>query len=120
MAYVVQEKYEMAEAPFRRACALNSREENACYYLGQVYYTLNRFPEARQALEVALRNTVNGHGRVLHQLALTLEVLGESEAAERAFKQAIRAGEQRARMDYGMFLFHHGRGKESRGGAGQS
>ncbi len=123
MTYVAQEKYDLAEEPLRRACALNSREENACYYLGRVYYNLNRFTEARRALEIALRDTVKGRGQVLHELALTLEALGEADGAERAYKRSIHEGERHALIDYGMFLFHHGRGKESlevltRAGAG--
>src|SRR5437870_10649923 len=39
MTYIAQEKYNQAEEPCRRACRLDPREENACYYLGRVYYT---------------------------------------------------------------------------------
>ncbi len=113
MTYVMQEKYQSAEEPLRRACTLNSHEENACYYLGQVYFNLNRFTEARRAFETALRDTVKGRGQALLGLARTLEVLGETEPAERTYKQAIQVGERHALIDYGMFLFHHGRGRES-------
>jgi len=112
MAYVAQEKYREAASPLERACALDSHEENACYYLGRVYYFLNRFSEARRTLETVLRNDGTARGPTLLALALTLEALGEAEPAERAYKQAIRAGELRASIDYGMFLFHHGRGNE--------
>jgi Tfp pilus assembly protein PilF len=112
MTYVAQERYQLAEEPLRQACTLDSREENACYYLGRVLYFLNRFTEAKKAFEVALHSARTRHGQVLLGLALTLEALGETNPAEESYKQAIAAGEQRALIDYGLFLFHHGRGTE--------
>lgn len=113
MTYSDQEKYQLAEEPFRRACALDPREENACYYLGRLYYTLNRYEESRKAFEIALRYGVQDRGRLLLGMALTLEATGETTAAERNYKAAIEAGCRQALIGYGMFLFHHGRGRES-------
>ena len=113
MSYVAQEKYSDAEPPLRRACALDSREENACFYLGRVYHNLNRFPESRRAFETALGADPKARGKALLGLALTLEAMGEADAAERKYKESIQAGERRALADYGMFLFHHGRARES-------
>lgn len=113
MAYSAKEKYDLAEEPFQTACRLDPREENACYYLGRLYYTLNRFEDSRKSFETALKYAGNRRGHVLLGLALTLEALGETEPAERSYKGAIAAGEARAPIDYGLFLFHHGRSRES-------
>ena len=48
---------------------------------------------------------------MLRGLALTEEALGAEVQAEAAYKDAIEAGEAAALVDYGMFLFHRGRGK---------
>jgi Tfp pilus assembly protein PilF len=112
IAYIAQEKYPEAEDPLQKACALD-RRSGACYYLGRVLYFLNRYEESRKALEIALRFPSGGRGRVLHGLALTLAAVGENEAAERNYKAAIREGYSAALIDYGMFLFHQGRWRES-------
>ena len=41
LSYSAQEKYALAEQPLRRAREIDPQEENACYYLGRVYYSLN-------------------------------------------------------------------------------
>jgi Tfp pilus assembly protein PilF len=112
MALSAQRKYDLAEEPFRQACSLAPRDEDACYYLGRLYYTLNRFTESRKAYQVALGHTRIHRGRLLTGLALTLEALGEAEAAERTYKSAVETGHRQALIDYGMFLFHSGRGRE--------
>lgn len=111
MVYTAQERFSDAEAPFRRACELDAREENACYYLGRTLYALSRFRESRTAFETALRNGKN-RGRPLHGLALALEALGDGEQAEKRYREAIQAGESKARVDYGLFLVKRGRGSE--------
>ena len=70
MTYIEEEKYEAAEVSCRKACDLDSREENACYYLGQVAYMLGRFDESLNAYHKALANG-GDHGRVLLGLAQT-------------------------------------------------
>jgi len=113
MVYSAQERLNLAEEPLRQACALDPREENACYYLGRLYYTLDRYPDSRRALETALRYGAGERGRLLDGLALTLEALGDTAAAERNYQAASETGYRQALIDYGMFLFHHGRAGES-------
>src|SRR5262249_35992851 len=107
MVYSAQEQYQKAEEPVLRACSLDPHEENACYCLGRLYYTLGRFEEARKAFETALRNTTN-HGRPLHGLALLREAMGDAPGAERYYQEALRANEKQALVDYGRFLFKQG------------
>jgi Tfp pilus assembly protein PilF len=110
--YIAQEEFQKAEIPLSRACTIDAHEENACYYLGRIYYFLDRFDKAQAALEVALRSTPD-RGRCLHGLALVREALGDMAGAEEFYKQAIRAKEKTALIDYGKFLFKQGRSKES-------
>jgi enediyne biosynthesis protein E4 len=112
MTYIEEEKYEDAENSCRKACQLDSREENACYYLGHVDYTLGRFEKSLEAYQFALAGG-GDHGRVLLGLALTFEAIPNAREAERYYKAAIQAGATHAKIDYGMFLFKQGRGAES-------
>src|SRR5580693_775371 len=112
MSYVAQEDYKSAVVPLRRACELRPDEENACYFLGRTCYSLNRFEEAVDAFDTALRKA-GRPGRTLNGLALAFEALGKDAEAERFYQEAIRLKEQRALVDYGMFLYKHGRGTES-------
>ena len=112
MVYAAQEDYRRALGPFRRACELDAREENACYYLGRTLYSLNRFQEARAAFELSLKNP-QSRGRPLLGLAMALEALGLPAEAEKRYQEAIGAGEKRAVVDYGLFLHRNGRSRES-------
>ena len=75
MVYTAQQKFEAAEAPFRRACEIDPREELACYYLGRADYALSRYEESRSAFETALRYQPDS-SRIKRGLGLTLEALG--------------------------------------------
>src|SRR5579885_3140891 len=98
--------------PFRHACALDPREENACYYLGRAYYYLNRYQDSRKAYETALANT-SDRARPLGGLALDMEAVGDAAAAEKYYREAISSGDKQILTDYGLFLFKQGRGAES-------
>ncbi|MDQ6700185.1 MAG: tetratricopeptide repeat protein, partial [Acidobacteriota bacterium] len=108
MVYSSQDKYELAEGPLRRACQIDAQEENACYYLGRLYFTVSRLAESLDSYSKAPLN-----GRVLLGRALTLEAMSRPGEAELDYKRAIAGGETRASIDYGLFLFKQGRGAES-------
>ncbi|MBI1792184.1 MAG: VCBS repeat-containing protein, partial [Acidobacteria bacterium] len=108
MTYATQDKYAQAQAFFERACTLDPKEEDACYYLGRTYFTLSRLEESLRAYRAAPVN-----GRVLLGMALSYEALNQPREAERCYKAAAAAGEKRALVDYGLFLFKQDRGPES-------
>jgi enediyne biosynthesis protein E4 len=112
MTFVAQEDYRQALEPLQKACSIDPGEENACYYLGRNFFSLGRFAESREVLEQELGRSPSA-GRVLLGLALVLERLGLPADAEHRFKSAISAGETRARVEYGLFLYRSGRGQES-------
>ncbi len=113
MAYAAEEKYNLAETAFSKSCTLNNKEENACYYVARTKFTLGRMEEALRFYELALPVAGEGRGRVLLGMALAYEMSSKPGMAERYYREAIGAGETRARTDYGLFLFKNGRGAES-------
>jgi tetratricopeptide (TPR) repeat protein len=46
MTYAAQQKAALAEAPLRRACELDAKLPEACYYWGRTLFALGRFDEA--------------------------------------------------------------------------
>lgn len=112
MVYASQEKFQLAEEPFRQACELNPREELACYYLGRTYYTLNRYEESRAVLEKTLGNWPDS-GRIKRGLGLTLEALGHIAQAGKFLKESAQSHDPGDLSEYGQFLFRQGSLTES-------
>src|ERR1035437_7608556 len=75
MVYTAQEKFDLAEAPFRSACEIDPGEDLACYYLGRADYALSRYEESRSAFEKALRYQPDSI-RIKRGMGVTLEALG--------------------------------------------
>jgi len=100
MTYAAQEKYLLAEEPFRRACSLDPKEPQACYYLARTLFLNNRFPEALQAYE----RLPSKDGPALLGMALTLDALARFPEADVFFRKAIAAGDKQASLDYQRFL----------------
>jgi tetratricopeptide (TPR) repeat protein len=112
MVYAAQEKFDLAELPFRRACEIDPREELACYYLGRTDYALSRYEESRIAFETALHYQPDSI-RIKRGMGLTLEALGRAPEAERYLKEAAAGNDKEALSGYGQFLFRQGRLNES-------
>ena len=100
MTYAAQEKYLLAEAPFRKACELDAREPDACYYLGRTLFTLSRFEPALRAFE---KDVKPWRGKTLLGMALALEALNRDREAEKFYRDAVRAGDKNAPADYEKF-----------------
>lgn len=117
-AYAAQGNYRDAVDPFQRACELNPKLDDACYYLARALYSLNRFETALEAFERALK-VDHRPWRVHNGLGLTLEAMGRADEAERHFREAVRLhrGDGRPdadpRIDLGAFLFRQGRLEEA-------
>lgn len=103
MTYAAQQKFVLAQAPFRRACQLDPRDPDACYYYGRTLFALGRLELSVDAYEKARKTGVR-LGRVYLGLALSHEKLDHRDDAERYFKLALAAGETQARADYERFL----------------
>jgi tetratricopeptide (TPR) repeat protein len=100
MTYAAQEKYELAEQPFRRACEIDPKEPDACYYWARTLYSLSRFTAALRAYD---KDAKPLRGKTLLGMALALEALDRDSEAEDLYRQAIRAGDKQAVIDYEKF-----------------
>ncbi|MSV30677.1 MAG: tetratricopeptide repeat protein [Bryobacterales bacterium] len=115
MTYSAEENYSAAEEPFQKACRMAPALEDVCYYLGRDQYMLNKFEAAEGAFAKALR-AGGKPWRAHNGMALTLEALGRSDAAEDQFRKAVELSSgaqprpsESPRIDYGAFLYKQGR-----------
>src|ERR1041385_4140368 len=112
-AFNLQGNTDEAAKYFATACQLSPTEPDACYWLGLADYDLSRFTESLIALQSALKSGASNTAWTLWGIARTLEALGRNSEAEGSYKEAAGMGNVRAQTDYGMFLFHQGRARES-------
>jgi enediyne biosynthesis protein E4 len=113
LTYATVEKFELADDPLRRSCALNPAEPLACHYFGMNALALNRYEESRKAFEASLRSDPANRRRALLGLAMNQEAAGNQPAADRNYRAAVEAGNLDAPAAYGMFLYRSGRGQEA-------
>jgi tetratricopeptide (TPR) repeat protein len=107
--------YRSSIEPFTKACALNERLLDACYYQGRGLYAVDRYAEALAPLEKALKNDAV-KSRAEAALGQALEALGRYDEAEKRLKSAITrldAHDAQARVAYSQFLRRQGRPAES-------
>ena len=109
-------KLDAAAPAFARACELDPTDEDACYFLGRTLFLLDRWLEAREPFEKALRAASKPmRARAHRSMALNYLALGNTLEAEGHFRQAVllNPGPERLRedprVDYGAFLFRQGR-----------
>jgi len=115
---VVLERYDVARSFLEAAAELAPNDPLNRYYLGRLYYTIQRFPQAVTEFEHVVRlnpSLVKGYDN----LGLALEAVGNEEAATEAYRKAIDLSEQqRLRNEWpylnlGKFLSTKNRYQES-------
>jgi Flp pilus assembly protein TadD len=94
--YAATGRHLKAQDSFRKACELDRREPDACYYLARNRYLLNQFDEALAGFRALLDDDPQPW-RIHNGIGLALEGLGKTDEAERAFRQAIEGERGRAR-----------------------
>lgn len=91
LIYFRQEKAALAEAEFKKAIAANPKSSEAYNNLGSVYLSLNRYAEARDVLVKAQENPLYLYPeRIMNNLGLAYQGLGDSKEAEAHFLEAIK------------------------------
>ncbi len=115
VAFAATGDYRGSLEPFRRACALNEKLPDACYYSGRAYYAADRYREALAPLGKALHHDTL-LARAEAAVGQCLEALGEDAEAEQRFLSALRrsdASRSIAGLAYGRFLVRRGRASEA-------
>ncbi len=114
-AQAARQQFALAAVSFEKACALDAKLEDACYYLGRAEYVANRYEASLEALEKALP-VEKRPWRVYTAMGEAFEALGRAPEAERSFKKALdncRGSNERPGLAYGVFLFRQGRTEDA-------
>lgn len=106
IAYATQGIYAQAADAFHRACQLNAKLEDACYYEGSAQYALERFEDALTALKRAPESW-----KVHLTSGKCLDALGKATLAEQELRTAGIHPE--ALEALAKFLLKHGRADEA-------
>src|SRR5215204_5988555 len=120
LALAAEKKLTVAVGLLSKACELDPKDEEACYYFARTLNALGRWDEARAPFEKALRAAPQRMlARVHRAVALNFMALGRMVEAEQNFKAAIAMRKvveslpEDPRVDYGAFLFRQGRTDEA-------
>lgn len=114
VAFAKGEDYRSSIEPFAKACSLNEKLADACYYQGRGLYAVDRHADAIAPLEKALR-VDPAKSRAEAALGQALEALGRYQEAEQRLKSAVArrdAFDRQARIAYSQFLRRQGRPEE--------
>jgi tetratricopeptide (TPR) repeat protein len=111
-AHAALKHYADAEEAFGRACKLDYKLPDACFFHARALYALDRFEEALASLEHA--DPRNWRARLAR--AESLEALGRSAPAEQEYKHALtlcRNADPKPAIGYAEFLVRQGRAAEA-------
>ena len=90
LALAAEKKITAAVGPLTKACELDPKDEEACYYFARMLHALGRWDEACAPFEKALRAAPKRMlARVHRAVALNFMALGHTVEAEQHFKAAI-------------------------------
>jgi len=111
VTYAAKADYALALDPLQRACALNPRLEDACYFEARALYALDRFEDSIAVLRAELPRDASPW-RIHLGIAQASEALGRAAEAEPRFQNAMAmspAGNHQAAVAYAHFLLRAGR-----------
>ena len=105
--------YSRASQEFGRACNLDSKLADVCFYQGRALYYTNRFRDALAPLRRSIEMG-DSSARAHSTIGQCFEALGQQDDAESEHRKAIAddpTGQYRVR--YALFLFRQGRAEEA-------
>jgi tetratricopeptide (TPR) repeat protein len=108
VVHASQRDYLGAIEPFRRACRLDPKLPDACYFFARALYGADKHAEALEALRPLERDDPQPP-RIRLALAQSLDALGRPTEAEPHYRAAGPAG----LLAYGKFLVRQGRPEEA-------
>jgi Flp pilus assembly protein TadD len=106
VAHAATGQYELAEPALRRACELNEKLEDACYFQARALYAMNRFEPSLEALAKAPNSW-----KVHLGMAQALEALDRAPQADTEFRKSVSLCSDRDPQPgtaYGRFLIRQG------------
>ncbi len=115
VAYAAMGDYASSEEPFGKACELDPRLSEACYYYGRALYALDRFEPSIEILQRALKFEPDAW-KIHLGLAQASEALERAADAEKEFRAALalcRHCDPKPGNGYGLFLIRQGRAGEA-------
>lgn len=123
MARISAGQLAAATAPLEKACRLEKRPGDSCYFLARNYHALAQYEAAQKVFDRALQAAPPALAPRVHRAAgLNLIALGRDEDAELHLRRAVSlggaspgAGNEDPRIDLGAFLFRQGRLPEALG-----
>jgi tetratricopeptide (TPR) repeat protein len=89
-------KYEEAQIEMEQAARLKPNSAEVHYFLGRIHYTRNAFPLAKQEFEEAIRLDPS-YMKAYDNLGLTMEGMGDDQAALADYEKAIQLMERQGR-----------------------
>jgi Flp pilus assembly protein TadD len=115
VVYAAQGIYDLAREPLQRACDLDPKLEDACYYYGRALYALNLFDPSLAVLTRAVAGDSRSW-KIHLGIAQALEALQRSREAEKEFKESLSLSQNtdpKPGVAYGLFLVRQGRFEEA-------
>ena len=112
VVYAARREYASAEPPLRRACELDAKAEDACYFHARALYALDRYDASLRSLDRDGR----GIWKVRLARAQALEAMGNADRADKEFRESValcRGIDAGPGVAYGLFLVRQGRAAEA-------
>lgn len=111
VAYASQGMYDLAEPQFHKACALDSKLGEACYYEARALYAMDRFEQS-----IAVLRHIPESWQVDLAIAQAQEGLGNGVEAEGNFRKSralARNSVAQPDVAMGLFLLRQGRASDA-------
>jgi tetratricopeptide (TPR) repeat protein len=97
-------RYDLAEVELQQAARLKPESAEIHYFLARTYYTRGVYPLAKSEFETTIRLD-SSYIKAYSNLGITLEALGETDAALKNYITAIHLEDQQARKSEWPYIY---------------